>query len=828
MSSEVTSPFTVFYDRSGEPLDAGYIYIGTAGINPEVSPIAVYWDEALTIPAVQPIRTLAGYPSRDGSPGTIITTAASYSIVVRDRNGALIYSDLNAFMGLGVINFVATYAALTALTAATGLIDGAVYYTRSRATEDDGGAGNWRYDSASTATANGGTILAIDGGGAGRFVRLLNKEDYASIEWFGGNNDGATTNTAVYNAWLTAATAGTAPKTLKFGNGTYLFLTKPDRIETSGINIEGSSSTTVKMGFSAADRTEALFHFYGGASFGTVSDMAIGTHDNGSSGGSLIRLEATSADAPSNCRLTGLYLTSYATVSTLVVSAISNAVQGVFTSVAHGYSAGQHVSLASLAGGTFDTLNETRYTIAPSPAADTFRLYSYGTTTFIDTSSLGSYSASSGTVKRTLCADAPISIDGTAKSTGAQGVRVTDITSCTIFGGGEASIYASGYRALSIHGGNISSAGWVGRPLLTGSVSVEGQNAILSALSLPGIKLDLADETNFRASNNTGTITTTGSTGDIYRQLLLDSTTSGQGVVIPSGTQDITVSKAAPVISMVETDNSNVITRVRGVAGALNIEVDPTALASGSVIYLIADGTTTWQTGAGEHFTSVPIYPLTDGAIDLGAGSFRFQDIWATNATIQTSDERIKQNVSEFTPAELRAARKIAKLIRTYRMISAVQEKGDKARIHTGLIAQRVAEALESEGLDPWRYAFMCRDLIEWQDPLFGQRAAVADAENRLPETEAALADAIAQRDAEVSSAHAEAKFGIAKAWSIIIDNLQKRLDGERMTAQMNVPLAPAWFAPYERLSLRYGEIWPWMIAAQEQRLNTLEIGVQP
>jgi hypothetical protein len=102
MSNAVTSPFTVFFDRSGQPLDNGYVYIGTAGINPEVSPVAVYWDEALTIPAAQPIRTLAGYPSRDGSPGTPFVDADVYSIVVRDKNRTLVYSDLNATgAGLG-------------------------------------------------------------------------------------------------------------------------------------------------------------------------------------------------------------------------------------------------------------------------------------------------------------------------------------------------------------------------------------------------------------------------------------------------------------------------------------------------------------------------------------------------------------------------------------------------------------------------------------------------------------------------------------------------------------------------------------------------------
>jgi hypothetical protein len=96
MSIEVTSPFTVFYDRSGQPLDAGYIYIGAAGINPEASPTMVYWRTPPVSTAAQPIRTLAGYPSRNGSPDTIFINQTAYSIVVRDKNGTLVFSNLNA------------------------------------------------------------------------------------------------------------------------------------------------------------------------------------------------------------------------------------------------------------------------------------------------------------------------------------------------------------------------------------------------------------------------------------------------------------------------------------------------------------------------------------------------------------------------------------------------------------------------------------------------------------------------------------------------------------------------------------------------------------
>jgi parallel beta-helix repeat protein len=203
MSSEVTSPFTVFFDRSGQPLDAGYVYIGTAGINPEVSPITVYWDSALTVPAAQPIRTIAGYPSQNGSPGTIIINATSYSIVVRDRNGALVYSNLNAFGNLSSVLYIQTYADLTALTTATGLSDGALYEVAGYAAPGDGGGGQWRYSAASVATADGGTILAPNTGG-GRFLRLWGFVK-TNAAWWGVVNDGIIDQTTKLQTAITSS-----------------------------------------------------------------------------------------------------------------------------------------------------------------------------------------------------------------------------------------------------------------------------------------------------------------------------------------------------------------------------------------------------------------------------------------------------------------------------------------------------------------------------------------------------------------------------------------------------------------------------------------------
>lgn len=106
---------------------------------------------------------------------------------------------------LAGVRFVATYAALTALTTATGLADNGTYYTYARTTEEDGGAGFWRYDSASTATANGGTVLAIDGGGAGRFFRLYDGD--VDVRWFGAKLDGATDDSAALTLAIAASRA---------------------------------------------------------------------------------------------------------------------------------------------------------------------------------------------------------------------------------------------------------------------------------------------------------------------------------------------------------------------------------------------------------------------------------------------------------------------------------------------------------------------------------------------------------------------------------------------------------------------------------------------
>ena len=93
-----------------------------------------------------------------------------------------------------------------------------------------------------------------------------------------------------------------------------------------------------------------------------------------------------------------------------------------------------------------------------------------------------------------------------------------------------------------------------------------------------------------------------------------------------------------------------------------------------------------------------------DNAIDLGNSSTRFDDIYATNGTIQTSDANEKQDIQELSDAEQKVAIRCKGLIRRYKFNSAVEEKGDDARYHFGIIAQDLKDAFEAEGLDAGAY----------------------------------------------------------------------------------------------------------------------------
>ena len=133
-------------------------------------------------------------------------------------------------------------------------------------------------------------------------------------------------------------------------------------------------------------------------------------------------------------------------------------------------------------------------------------------------------------------------------------------------------------------------------------------------------------------------------------------------------------------------------------------------------------------TGTGLEFNDandaiIPFSPnannTRDNALDLGTSSVRFDDIYATNNTINTSDANEKQDIEALSETEQRVAVATKGLLRKFRWKSAVEEKGDDARIHFGIIAQDLKAAFEAEGLDAGRYGMFIHST--WTDEETGE-----------------------------------------------------------------------------------------------------------
>lgn len=104
------------------------------------------------------------------------------------------------------------------------------------------------------------------------------------------------------------------------------------------------------------------------------------------------------------------------------------------------------------------------------------------------------------------------------------------------------------------------------------------------------------------------------------------------------------------------------------------------------------------------------LIPAVDNAQRCGNASFRWSNIYATTGSVQTSDERNKQDIQDVPDAVLDAIAKID--LRLFRFKDAVERKGGEARIHSGILAQQIDEAFSLFGLNAYDYGLFCYD--EW------------------------------------------------------------------------------------------------------------------
>lgn len=137
--TKLFNPEPIFLDAAGNLADGGYIYVGVANADPETSPIDCFWDEARTIPATQPLRTIGGLIVNGTTPAAVFFAETDYSMRLKDAGGNLVYytpttypagsyqpldSDLTAIAALSTTPYgraLLTLANTAALQSAVGL-----------------------------------------------------------------------------------------------------------------------------------------------------------------------------------------------------------------------------------------------------------------------------------------------------------------------------------------------------------------------------------------------------------------------------------------------------------------------------------------------------------------------------------------------------------------------------------------------------------------------------------------------------------------------------------------------------------------------------------
>ena len=115
----------------------------------------------------------------------------------------------------------------------------------------------------------------------------------------------------------------------------------------------------------------------------------------------------------------------------------------------------------------------------------------------------------------------------------------------------------------------------------------------------------------------------------------------------------------------------------------------------------------------GSAQTKAAVACMTDNTSSCGLPAQRWTNVYAASGSINTSDEETKTDIEPIPESVFKAWGKVEFM--QYRFKDAIKLKGEgAARLHFGVIAQRVKEAFESEGLDPFAYGLLCHD--EWGD----------------------------------------------------------------------------------------------------------------
>ena len=166
--------------------------------------------------------------------------------------------------------------------------------------------------------------------------------------------------------------------------------------------------------------------------------------------------------------------------------------------------------------------------------------------------------------------------------------------------------------------------------------------------------------------------------------------------------ENLVVNKGLPALHLLSEYSKNGWKLLANVNDTANYGLNVSGVINGVETNYLNIGTTT-------------LSPSTNGIYNLGTPYNSWNNIYAKTALILTSDRNEKTEISKLSEREIKVAKKVKKLFCKYKLKSAVAEKGDKARTHFGIIAQDLADAFTSEGLNPNDYGMFVEN-VWWEN----------------------------------------------------------------------------------------------------------------
>lgn len=768
MSSKVLPPYPLFNDIDGRALNAGYVYIGEAGKNPEVYPIPVFWDEALTVPAEQPIRTRNGFFAKNGRAGKVYVSNSECSITVKNRKHYIVYTDLLSDLFIGQTSGLKNVESISDLPAYAKNGDAVYvkgYYkpTNFALAQPYIGGGSRIYVASRKAENDG--FLCINGW----VLQIANNT--VSPE-----HAGAKINTPTFDS------ADACQKAINSGckvqlSGLY-YISKPVYYR-SNVTINGTGeldcgfikTTNNTLSFGNITINGKIMNFDVDAAVVAIPRTGDWYSQNNHLSGFTIQY-----DSALPTKGIGLYAPLIA-LSTHKSILIKNTFEGV-KSVDAWMCTWERIQASAASRsfifghtGTAWTPNNTTQTFIGCWATDA-GLYGWdlnkmqGCTMISCGADFVGADGSPAKALFKLVYSNVTMVTCMNEHLHAQNFLYAEGSEVNIINFNGQAIYNK-YKPVTSAWNNNNSMFCVvsnSKVKLTGgsfgfaynsSNPIEGVNCSALAYVEGGSVFELSPETTFAvpleeigisgltAFTKLGVYYTTNASVDAYVNgvryqdgpkflgMVMDSylSTSGKSLgnenisnlrgiygnttLVQSNTANATAANGFPssgVPYLVQQLSSGAANNSYNVQLAYAI-----SSASGNMWFRTGDYAQPYATWNKIFHYRDHIVAATTAAYNIGSASITFNNCFLQNAVTVVSDARKKSEVSELTEEELKCAVACGKLYRKYKLNDAIAEKGlDNARYHFGVIAQEIMQCFTDHGLDWSKYGIITYD--EWED----------------------------------------------------------------------------------------------------------------